>query len=175
MTPERENAMSRIISAGQALASAMAVLFGRRGEVTEQARQEGRSRQALYRQTHRVLEAIEGNEPQRRIEELEGELARRTEEVQSLQARLDRAVEINEDKQAEFASTGQAEGVSLPVLRRLLGVFLGEKTPSVPALGRQSQDAAAKSQELLKVLDAAARPKVHEAAADEIFLGRRRS
>jgi len=153
----------------------MAVLFGRRGEVTQQAQQEGRSRQALYRETHQVLEAVEGNEPKRRIEELERELARRTEEVQSLQARLGRAVEINEDKQAEFASTGQAEGVSLPVVHRLLRVFLGEKTPSVPTLGRQTQAAAVKSEELLKVLDAAARPKVREAAADEIFLGKHRS
>lgn len=167
--------MRRIISVGQALVSAMAVLFGRRGEVTEQAKQQGRSRQSLYRETHEVLDVLEGDKAQRRIEELEAELARRTQRVQALEARLGQAVEIDEDKQAEFASTGQAEGVSLPVLRRLLAVFLGEKTPSVPTLNRQSRAAAQKAEELLKVLDAAARPKVREAAADEIFLGKRRS
>jgi hypothetical protein len=109
--PERGAAMSRVISVGQALARAMVVLFGRRGEVTAQAQQR--------------------------------------EENKSLQARLGQVVEISEDKQAEFASTGQAEGVSLPVLRRLLVVFLGEKPPSVPTLNRHTQATAKKSEELL--------------------------
>jgi hypothetical protein len=167
--------MRRIAQVGQALASAMVVLFGRRGQVTEEARQQSRSRQALYRETVQVLSAVDGTEARERIEELERELARRSAEVERLQARLACAVEISEEKQAEFAGTGQAEGVSLPVLQRLLAVFLGRKTPSVATLGRQTAEAGRKSRELLKVLDEAARPHVREATADEIFLDRRRS
>jgi hypothetical protein len=118
---------------------------------------------------------VAGNEAQRRIEELEKKLTQQRGKNKSLQARLGQAVEISEDKQAEFAGTGQAEGVSLPVLCRLLAVFLGEKTPSVPTLSRQTVTAAKKSEELLKVLNAAARPKVREAAADEVVPGKRRS
>ena len=167
--------MRRIAQVGQALASAMVVLFGRRGEVTEQSRQQGRSRQSLYREAEQVLSAVDGSEARKRIAALEGEVARRSAEVEQLRARLACAVEIGEEKQAEFAATGQAEGVSLPVLRRLLTVFLGGKTPSVATLGRQTAAAARQAGELLPVLDEATRSQVHEAAADEIFLESSRS
>ena len=74
-----------------------------------------------------------------------------------------------------FASTAQAEGVSLPVARRLLAVLLGAATPSVATLGRFSQDAARRSSRLLEVLDAEAASAVTRVTADEIFLARRRS
>jgi hypothetical protein len=80
---------------------------------------------------------------------------------------------VDADKQAHYASCAQAEGVSLPVARRLLAVFLKERTPSVAQLGRFSQAAAQRSTRLLAVLDAASRPLVDQAAADEIFVGRK--
>jgi hypothetical protein len=118
---------------------------------------------------------VDGTEARERIEALERELAQRSAEVGDLRARLACAVEIGDEKQAEFAATGQAEGVSLPVLRRLLTVFLGGKTPSVATLGRQTAAAAQQAGELLRVLDEATRPQVREAAADEIFLESSRS
>jgi len=56
---------------------------------------------------------------------------------------------VDADKQAHYASCAQAEGVSLPVARRLLAVFLEERTPSVAQIGRLSQAAAQRSTRLL--------------------------
>jgi len=85
-------------------------------------------------------------------------------------------VEITPDKQQEFATVAQAEGVSLSVARRLLRVVAGTKTtPSVPALGRATMEAGERAGQLLQVLDEKARPKVEQAAADEIFLAANRS
>jgi hypothetical protein len=72
-----------------------------------------------------------------------------------------------------FAATAQAEGVSLPVARRLLGPLLPQRPPSVAQLGRWSHAAAQQAAALLPILDAVARPRVQQAAADEIFFGPR--
>ena len=86
------------------------------------------------------------------------------------------AAEITPDKQDEFASVAQAEGVSLSVARRLLGVVQGShSTPSVPTLGRTTLQAGRRAGALLGVHDAAARPQVKQATADEIFLAANRS
>ena len=85
-------------------------------------------------------------------------------------------MEITPDKQDEFATVAQAEGVSLSVARRLLRVVEGATTtPSVPTLGRATLEAGVRAGALLEVLDEKARPKVEQATADEIFLARNRS
>jgi hypothetical protein len=150
---------------------AFAVLCGRRGEVTRLAEEREQSRQSLYREAERVAQDLEGAKTQSRIAELEQQNAAQQARLLEQEQRLERAVEITEDKQAEFASTAQAEGVSLPVARRLLAVLAGKQTRSVAALGRQTAAAAQQATALLSVLDAAARPRVTHAAADEIFLG----
>src|SRR5207245_7208281 len=87
--------------------------------------------------------------------------------------RLRHAVVVDRDRQAEFASVAQAEGVSLPISRRLLHVFLTQATPCVATLGRWTHAAALRAGPLLAVLDEVARPVVRQAAADEIFVGRK--
>ena len=72
----------------------------------------------------------------------ERQLAERQAEVQALQERLKHAVEITPDKQHEFATVAQAEGVSLSVARRLLRVMTGPRPPpSVATLGRATLEA----------------------------------
>jgi hypothetical protein len=160
----------------QRIASAFAVLCGRYGDVTKMARDRERSRQSLYREAEQVANAVDGATAQARIDELQQQLARRQSEVQALQARLKHAVEITPDKQNEFATVAQAEGVSLSVARRLLRVVEGSRsTPSVPTLGRATLGAGQRAGGLLKVLDEAARPRVEQAAADEIFSDPNRS
>ena len=79
---------------------------------------------------------MDGTAAQARIDELQRQLAEQRAEVQALQQRLKQAVEITPDKQHEFATVAQAEGVSLSVARRLLQVVEGSKaTPSVPGPG----------------------------------------
>ena len=156
----------------QRIASAFAVLCGHYGDVTHMARDREQSRQSLYREAQQVVDAVDGAAAQARIDELQQQLAQRQAEVQDLQGRLERAVEMTPDKQHEFATVAQAEGVSLSVARRLLQVVQRPRpTTSVPTLGRASREAGRRAGDLLKVLDEAARPEVKQGTADEIFSG----
>jgi hypothetical protein len=79
------------------------------------------------------------------------------------------------EKQAEVACVAQAEGVSLPVARRILQVLLPPKTRGVSTLGRATAEAGSQAGRLLEVLDGAAQPHVTQATADEIFSAASRS
>jgi len=162
----------------QRIASAFAVFFGQYGDVSRMAQDREQSRQSLYREANQVVDALDGTATQARIDELQRQLTEQQAENQALHERLRHAVEITPDKQDEFATVAQAEGVSLSVARRLLQVVEGAgatTTPSVPTLGRATLEAGVRAGALLEVLDAKARPTVEHATADEIFLGRNRS
>jgi hypothetical protein len=163
-------------SVTQRIASTLAVLFGQYGDVTKMAQDREQSRQSLYREARQVVNAVDGTAVQCRIDELERQLASQQAQIQELQERLKHAVEITRDKQDEFASIAQAEGVSLNVARRLLQAVAGSVTiPSVPTLGRATLEAGQRAGQLLEVLDEVAQPKVKQATADEIFLAPNRS
>jgi hypothetical protein len=154
----------------QRIASAFAVLCGRYGDVTAMAQDREQSRQSLYREAEQVVEAVDGAAAHARIDELERQLAEQRAEVHALQGRLKRAVEITPDKQHEFATVAQAEGVSLSVARRLLQVMAGPRRGrAVATLGRATLEAGKKAGPLLQVLDEAARPVVKQGTDDEIF------
>jgi ABC-type transport system involved in cytochrome bd biosynthesis fused ATPase/permease subunit len=160
----------------QRIASAFAVLCGRYGDVTKMAQDRQQSRQSLYREAEQVVNTVDGAAAQARIDELQQQLAQQEAEIQALQERLKHAVEITPDKQDEFATVAQAEGVSLNVARRLLQVVAGSNsTPSVATLGRATLEAGEHAGPLLRVLDEKVRPEVEQAAADEIFLVASRS
>ena len=63
----------RFLAVCRQLASACATLFGPWGAVSDLARQRGQSRQALYRDTAQVLNAVAGDTTHNRIRELEQE------------------------------------------------------------------------------------------------------
>ena len=129
------------------------------------------SRQSLYREAEKVVEAVDGAAVQAQIEELQRQLAERQAEVKTLEIRLRHAVEITPDTQNEFATVAQAEGVSLSVARRLLRVMTGQRrSQAVATLGRVTLEAGKKAGPRLEVLDEAAWPKVKQGIADEIFL-----
>ena len=154
----------------QRIASAFVVLCGRYGDVTKMAHDREQSRQSLYREASQVANAVDGTAFQSRIDELQRQLAGQQAQIQDLQERLEHAIEITRDKQDEFASVAQAEGVSLSVARRLLQVVAGSvTTPSVPTLGRATEEAGQRAGQLLEVIDEVAQPKVKQATADEIF------
>jgi hypothetical protein len=153
------------------ISRAFAVLCGQYGDITRMAKDREQSRQSLYREARQVAEAVDGAVARARIEDLQRRLAERQAEVEALEERLKHAVEVTPDKQHEFATVAQAEGVSLGVARRLLQVVSGPgRGRAVATLGRATLDAARKAGPLLKVLDEAARPAVKQATADEIFL-----
>jgi hypothetical protein len=156
----------------QRIASAFAVLCGQYGGVTKMAQDREQSRQSLYREAESVVDAVDGTATQARIADLQRQLTEQQAENRALRGRLKYAVEITPDKQDEFATVAQAEGVSLSVARRLLRVVQGSRpTPSVPTLGRATREAGTSAGDLLVVLDEVARPVVKQGTADEIFLG----
>ena len=160
----------------QRITIAFAVLCGQYGDVTQMAKDREQSRQSLYREAETVVEAVDGAAARAQIDELKRQLAEQRAKVQALQGRLKLAVEITPDKQHEFATVAQAEGVSLSVARRLLGVMAGQKrSRAVATLGRASLEGGKKAGSLLKVLDEAVRPQVKQGTADEIFLAENRS
>jgi hypothetical protein len=153
----------------QKIGSAFAVFFGRYGDVTKMAHDREQSRQSLYREAETVVEAVDGAATQAQIDDLKRQLADRQAEVNALQEQLKHAVEITPDKQHEFATVAQAEGVSLSVARRLLRVVTPRHNRAVATLGRATLEAGTKAGALLDVLDEVARPEVKQGTADEIF------
>ena len=162
--------MSAMVSVYQRLASTWAVLCGKYGDVTHHAALLGQSRQSLYREAEQVQDAVAGEKSRVRIEALECRVKELTAQVEQLQERLQRTVEITPKLQARYGCTAQALGVSLPAARLMLAVLMKERTPSVAKLGRQTKAGGVKAGEVLKALDALARPQIEQAAADEIFL-----
>jgi chromosome segregation ATPase len=155
----------------QRIASAFAVLCGRYGDVTRMAHDRQQSRQSLYREARQAIDAVDGTAAQAQITELQQQIAELRSQVHDLRQRLERAVEMTPEKQAEVACVAQAEGVSLAVTRRILKVLLPSKTRSVATLGRATAEAGTRAGRLLEVLDEAAQPRVAQATADEIFSG----
>jgi hypothetical protein len=131
------------------------------------------SRQTLYRETDAVLRALDTRSHQQELDRLRQQVAELRAQCEELQNRLAAAVIADRDKQAEFAATGQARGVSLAVLHVLLAVILGAAAPSRAELGRFSRAAGKRAGALLTVLDAHSRSRARQVAADEIFSGRR--
>ena len=168
------------------IANAAAVLHGPHGAVTRRARLQGLSRQALYRDTDRLVRHLVPNHADQhrlQLRQLRDHTTQLHTQVAGLQAALNDAVLLDNDRLAAFAATAQAEGVSLPVARRLLAPLLARpaatdavatrRLPSVAQLGRWSRQAARRAAALLEVLDAKSRPRVEQAAADEIFFGKK--
>jgi hypothetical protein len=165
------------------IANAAAVLEGPHGDVTRRAHEQGLSRQALYRDADRLLRTLQAQDPHPDLQALRDQVADLRRRLTELQARHRAAVVLDADRLAAFASTAQAEGVSLPVARRLLAPLLAQpleggpaarpRLPSVAQLGRWSQAAARRATALLPVLDEFSRRRVEQAAPDEIFFGKK--
>jgi hypothetical protein len=162
-----------IVAACRRLSTAAAVFLGAHGAVSRLASQRAASRQALYREADAAVRDLDGAAARQQLRDLRDRAERLRGRVAELEARLRQAVAVDAERRARFAATAQAEGVSLPVARRLLAVLLGPRAPSVAALGRMAQAAARRAGAALAALDAAARPLARQAAADEIFFGRR--
>jgi hypothetical protein len=155
------------------LASAAVVFYGPQGAVTRHAAGRGVPRQTLYREADAVLRALDPRPHHEERAGLRQRVADLSARCAQLQGRLAVAVVVDRDKQAEFAATGQARGVSLTALAVLLRVLLGTATPSPAQLGRFSHAAGRRAGALLAVLDRPSRGRARQVAADEIFSGRR--
>jgi len=157
-----------MVARQQRIASAYFVIFGNYGDVTRYAEERGICRQWVYREATSLQQALA--EQQKTIDRLQSRVEELEQQHTCLQERLRLAVVLDAEKQAQFASVGQACGVSLPVCWELLGVLIPGQQQSVATLGRATQAAGKKAGELLPILDAWAQERVREATADEIYV-----
>lgn len=162
-----------ILTLFRRLGTACTVFFAPHGAVTQQAHKRHCSRQRLYREAQQVLHDLDQTAAQTRCDSLQEQLAQTQKQVHDLQQRLAQAVEVSTDRQAQFAATAQAQGVSLSATHALLAVFCDAKTPSRATLGRLAQAAARRASAVLAVLDPHSRARARHIAADEIYAGRR--
>jgi hypothetical protein len=158
------------------LISNVASLFSPRwGAVTEQARQAGCSRQAIYKQEARVVRAVEDAQSGRlSYRALQEENDRLREENRQLWSALETAVDFPLLKQQQFTATASAMGLSLAQILVLLAIVLPPTLcPHRATLGRWVQQAARRAGAILAVLDQACQRLVLLLCLDEIFLRRR--
>jgi len=157
-----------MVAPEQPIASAFFVVHGQYGDVSRYAQQRGVCRQRVYREAVWVRASLTAPPPE--LHCLRVEVRQLRQEKADLQQRLARAVVLDEDKQAEVASVGQARGVTLRDCRELLDILAPGKVLSVASLGRRTQAAGEQAGQLLAVLDEVAGERVREAAADEIYV-----
>ena len=98
-----------------------ATVFVKARIVSQHARETSQSRETIYRDARKVSRELEQG-PQMRED-----LQRRMEELEAEIVRLRKTAVVDPfhdpDKVAQFAAMAQAEGVSLPVARRLLTIL----------------------------------------------------
>jgi len=160
-----------MVALSRKIGSAYFVVCGRYGQVSQFAQEQGVSRQWVYREADAVRESLDGSRLRAEIERLKAENADLRTEAAERKRRLDLAVVVDDEKQAELATVGQACGVTLSQCQTLLEVLIPrEKILSVPTLGRRTKAAGKKAGALLEVLDEFTQKQVRDGAADEIYV-----
>jgi transposase-like protein len=152
------------------LRNAASAWIGRRGAVTEQARQAGCSRQTVYDHAQQLRQRVEDGD--RRLEQTQAQCRRLQEDRQRLLAQLQQSVVIDEQALQRFAVTTQAMGISLRQAEELLGTLLpAQRVPDHTTMGRWTAAAGRRAGAILNVLDPLCAPAVQTLCVDEIFFG----
>jgi hypothetical protein len=160
-----------MVAPRQRIASAFVVVCGQYGDVGRSAAERGVCRQAVYRESARVVAALDASTGWRQqVHTLQHELRQSQQRVAELEAALAQAVVLDRDKQAEVACVAQAIGISLSEVYTLLDTLRPGGIAPVATLGRWTQAAGAQASALLAVLDGYTRDRVRQAAADEIYV-----
>jgi hypothetical protein len=136
-----------------------AAVFGKsHGAVTRRAEEVGCSRQTVYEHARRVELRLQTPAPEPEPEP--GPVAAPA-----------AGVVFDEAVRRRFATIGFAMGVSLRQIEDLLRVVLGDDAPDHSTVGRWVKEEAEKAAAVLKVVDAAAAPRIRTLALDEVFFG----
>ena len=118
------------------IGNATAVLSGKWGAISRQAKDAGCSRQTAYDHAEKVEAALRdaaGGGPSR--EQLQQQVRRQAAEIAALKKRLDGATEFSQQQQQRFAATATAMGLSYTQTGDLLGIVVKKKLP----VGRRSR------------------------------------
>ena len=155
------------------IGNAFAALFGKHGDVTQQAQQAGCSRQAVYNHVDKVQQAVEdAQQPGPSRAALREENRRLKEQVVKLQGRLQDVVVLDQGKRQRLTATTAAMGLSLSQIRVVFALRLGaakDKVPGKATLGRWLQAHAKKAGHVRGVLDRYTQPAAPDLCPDEIF------
>src|SRR5438552_11686670 len=157
-----------MVAPQQQIASAYFVVFGKYGDVSRYAEERGVCRQWVYREADWLRNSLATS--REKIDALEQRVRELEQQQAALEQRLKLSVELDEEKQAQLAAVGQANGVSLPVVWVFLDVLISGKQLSVASLGRRTKALGKKSGQLLAVLDECARAQGRQAAGDELYV-----
>jgi cell division septum initiation protein DivIVA len=157
-----------MVAAQQRIASAYFVVFGNYGDVSRYAQERGVCRQWVYREAGWVHKHLQ--ETQQENQRLRQQVQELWQRLADMEKRLAMAVVLDKEKQEEFASVGQAHGVSLPICWNLLDVLIPGQQESVATLGRATKAAGEKAGQVLAVLDVLAQERLRDAAGDEIYV-----
>lgn len=150
--------------------NAAAALCGRRGAVSDRAKEAECSRQTVYEHGRQLVERLAEQEQEN--ESLQAEVARLKAERDELQQRVQQSVPIGAEALERFAGTSQAMGVSLRQAEELLGTLLPtERVPDHATMGRWTQAAGQRAGEVLAALDPLCALAVQALCVDEIFFG----
>jgi hypothetical protein len=157
------------------IGNAYAALFGRHGDVTQQAAQAACSRQTVYDHASKVEQAIaQAHLPGPSREQLLEENRQLREENRQLWDWLEQTIDCPEDQQRHFAVHANALGLSLTQTLALLAILLpAGRRPSRATLGRWVNQGARRARRILEILDTACRSLVRGLCLDEIFFRRR--
>ena len=162
------------LSAVSMIGNAAAVLCGPWGAVTAHAQQVGCSRQTAYDHAQRVQQAVADRHragPSR--EQLLRQRDALRQENQQLWDAWTESVPFDRLRQRRFAATATALGLSLNQTRTLLRCVLPQAhCPSRATLDRWIAEAAARARQVVRVLDGACQPLIHDLCLDEIFCHR---
>lgn len=161
------------ITAGMLICNVASLFSGVWGAVSKRARDANCSRQAIYQQKDRVVQAVaEAQQGGASRAELQTEIERLRDENRHLWEELAVTVAFPPSQQQRFAAEASAMGLSLPQVVALLTIVLGKSRPSRATVGRWVGAAADKAGQLLTVLDRSCRMLVTTLCLDEIFLRR---
>ena len=103
-----------MVAPQQQIASAYFVVFGKYGDVSRYAEERGVCRQWVYREADWLRNSLATS--REKIDALEQRVRELEQQQAALEQRLKLSVELDEEKQAQLAAVGQANGVSLPVV-----------------------------------------------------------
>lgn len=153
------------------IANAAARFCGHQGAVSRQAREQGCSRQTVYRRASEVVAALRaghGAGPSReRLLHENRELRRENDQLWDW---LGQTVELPRAKQQEFGVRAAAMGLSLNQIVELLAILLGARAaPGRSTVHRWVQAATRAAGRVLRPLDARCQAEVTTACLDEIY------
>src|SRR5437588_9884950 len=164
------------------IGNAFAVLFGKHGDVSQQAQEAGCSRQTVYAHAGKVPQAVaDAQEPGprrgtllRQVRELRRQVRDLRRQVRDERRRRDDRVALGRPQQRRAAVTMHAMGLSLNQIADILALFLPpDRGPRRATVGHWVRKAQCLAGAVLKPLDAQSHPRAEQLCGDEIFFGGR--